>query len=72
MINDLLDLTELEDHFMRIRIEKSDLTEARLLMVAGRIEQGTFRFFRDEELRQMLEDAGLEDIKIHSCFGDPP
>ena len=35
-------------------------------------EEGTFRFFTAEQLAEMMEGAGLVDVEVRACFGDPP
>ena len=34
-------------------------------------EEGTFRFFTAEQLRGLMEGAGLVDVHLRECFGDP-
>jgi SAM-dependent methyltransferase/dienelactone hydrolase len=35
-------------------------------------EEGTFRFLAQDQLAELMEGAGLVDVRIQACFGDPP
>jgi len=35
-------------------------------------EEGTFRFLAADQLGELMESAGLVDVTIRECFGDPP
>jgi hypothetical protein len=65
---DLAD-TEIKDQEMNLTAARAMLNEAASLFELE--EDGYFRFYSDNELVSMLENAGFENITVTSSLGKP-
>jgi SAM-dependent methyltransferase/esterase/lipase len=69
------DLSQIYRNFIEVAETEREIEEARrLLSNAGRVmakeAEGIYRFFSEEELADLLRDAGLSEVETYRSFGN--